>query len=371
MHIVVVGAGVFGTWTAFHLQKAGVRVTLVDAYGAGNSRSSSGGESRIIRCGYGPDEIYSRMARRSLDLWNELDAARPAGSAPPSSPLVHRCGVLWLAPEDDPYLDETRHVLQEGDYDVDVLDQGELATRYPHMLMRDIPIALLEPHCGVVMARRAVATLAARLEAEGVEVRRAWIGSVSDVQADAYVFACGPWLPKVFPTLLAGRIRPTRQVVLHFGVPAGDDRFGPQHTPAWVDFRSGIYGVPDLEGRGLKLGLDRHGPPFDPDTDERVIDEESVATARAWLWRRFPAMANAPLLEGRVCQYENTSTGDFIIDRHPDLQNVWIAGGGSGHGFKHGPAVGELVAQMVLAGAPVEERFALATKTTNPARAVY
>jgi glycine/D-amino acid oxidase-like deaminating enzyme len=185
------------------------------------------------------------------------------------------------------------------------------------------------------------------------------------------VFACGAWLPKVLPALLAGRIRPTRQVVMFFGTPAGDDQFGPRRLPAWVGFESGVYGVPDLEGRGLKVGIDHHGPEFDPDSDDRAIDAASIATARAWLLRRMPAMADAPLIESRVCQYENTSTGDFLIDRHPDHENVWIAGGGSGHGFKHGPAVGELVARMVLHGANTEPRFTLATKATSAARAVY
>jgi glycine/D-amino acid oxidase-like deaminating enzyme len=221
------------------------------------------------------------------------------------------------------------------------------------------------------MARRAVATLAAHLQQEGVTMLRSWVGGVDDFKADAYVFACGPWLPKVFPALLSERIRPTRQVVMYFGTPAGDERFGPRHTPAWVDFQSGVYGVPDLEGRGLKVGIDRHGPEFDPDTDDRTIDSESVAIARAWLRQRFPAMAAAPLVEGRVCQYENTSTGDFLIDRHPDHDNVWIAGGGSGHGFKHGPAVGELTARLVLTGADTEPRFSLATKAAARARAVY
>lgn len=364
IHVAVVGAGVFGTWTAWHLHRSGARVTLVDAYGPGNSRSSSGDETRIIRCGYGADEIYSRMALRSLSQWNEFTSSS-------DPPLFHRCGVLWLAPEADAYADATLRTLGQAPYVVEALDGAALRSRYPHLTAADVSVALLEPQCGVLMARRAVATLAARLQAEGVTLRRSRIGGVDDIKADAYVFACGPWLPTIFPALLAGRIRPTRQVVMYFGTPAGDDRFGPAHTPAWVDFQSGIYGLPDLEGRGLKVGIDRHGPDFDPDTGDRAIDAESIATARGWLRKRFPAMADAPLVEGRVCQYENTSTGDFLIDRHPNLENVLIVGGGSGHGFKHGPAVGELAARLVLTGDPTEPRFALATKTAVATRTVY
>jgi glycine/D-amino acid oxidase-like deaminating enzyme len=390
---VVVGAGVFGTWTAHHLRRAGADVTLVDAYGPGNSRSSSGDESRIIRCGYGADEIYSRFALRSLDLWAEFEASSPDAAAP----LFHRCGVLWMETGDTEYLEATRRTLESGPYAVEILDPPALRARFPQLQADDAHMALLEPRCGVLMARRAVATLAVRLEREGVRVLRARASAVvaptvrvreialspglperlngvspgRTLEADAFVFACGPWLPKVFPSLLAGRIRPTRQSVMYFGTPAGDDLFSPGRLPAWVSFRSGVYGAPDLEGRGLKLGIDTHGPPFDPDSDDRAVDQEAVAFARAWLRGRMPAMAEAPLVESRVCQYENTSTGDFLIDRHPDHDNVWIAGGGSGHGFKHGPAVGELVARMVLDGAPTEERFKLATKAATAARVVY
>jgi glycine/D-amino acid oxidase-like deaminating enzyme len=289
--------------------------------------------------------------------------------------------VLWLSPADDPYTQATRGTLERGPYSLEVLDGTALRARYPHLAAGEVGAALLEPECGVVMARRAVRTLAAELIARGVRFVRARrvtgpLASVrcddgSEIEGDLFVYACGAWLPKVFPDLLDGVIRPTRQVVLYFGTPAGDDRFGPAHTPAWVDFPAGIYGVPDLEGRGVKVGIDRHGPPIDPDQDDRLVDEQSVLLARGWLARRVPALATAPVVESRVCQYENTSSGDFLIDRHPDHPNVLIVGGGSGHGFKHGPAVGEYVARLAATREPVLERFSLAAKTRTPQRAVY
>jgi sarcosine oxidase len=381
-HVVVVGAGVFGSWTAWYLHAAGARVTLVDAYEPGHSRASSGGESRIIRCGYGADEIYSRFAIRSLRVWRDW-AGSIGGDDPP---LFHRCGVMWLASGDAAYVETTRGTLEAGGYGVQVLDAAAIRERYPHVHADDGERALLEPDCGVVMARRAVAALARRLEREDVQVLRRRVSPVdessgllrsirlgdgAEIRGDAFVFACGPWLPKVFPDVLRDRIRPTRQVQMYFGTPPGDDRFGPRHMPAWVDFPAGVYGAPDLEGRGLKVGIDRHGPAFDPDCDDRAIDAESIAFARAWLARRLPAMADAPLVESRICQYENTSNGDFLIDRHPRHDNVWIAGGGSGHGFKHGPAVGEYVAALVTGTGEPEPRFSLGTKSEHPARTVY
>ena len=170
---------------------------------------------------------------------------------------------------------------------------------------------------------------------------------------------------------VGARIRPTRQEVLHVGVPAGDSRFGVDRLPVWIDFAAGVYGIPDLDARGFKIGLDRHGPPIDPDLAERLVDPTVVAEARAFLARRFPALARAPIVDARVCQYENTSTGDFLIDQHPNWPAVWIVGGGSGHGFKHGPAVGTHVADLLAGRTAVEPRFALAAKTSAAARAVY
>jgi glycine/D-amino acid oxidase-like deaminating enzyme len=376
----VIGAGAFGAWTAHHLSNGGAHVTLVDAYGPGNSRSSSGDESRILRYGYGTDEIYSRLARQSREQWHELDARNGAALS-----LWHPCGVLWLAPEGDAYAADTRATLEGGDYPLELLDRAMLRARYPHIDADDIGTAMLEPEGGVIMARRAIQTLASELTHKGVSVKRGRAvkprapGHISAITltdgttlgGDTFVFACGAWLPSVFPELLGQRIMPTRQVVMYFGTGAGDDRFTAAHMPAWVDFASGIYGVPDLEGRGVKVGIDAHGSPFDPDSGDRSIDDTSIATARAWLRRRVPSMGDAPLVESRVCQYENTATGDFLIDRHPEHENVWLVGGGSGHGFKHGPAVGQYAAGLIEGNTTPETTFAFATKGTVQRRAVY
>ena len=192
-----------------------------------------------------------------------------------------------------------------------------------------------------------------------------------EISAKTFVFACGPWLPKIFPDVLSELIRVTRQEVFFFGVPAGDSRFEPPHMPAWIDFTDLVYSVPDVDGRGFKIAIDAHGTDFDPDSGERVITEAGLAAVREHLARRVPVLADAPLLEGRVCQYENTSNGDFLIDRHPAWENLWLVGGGSGHGFKHGPAVGEYVAGMISGEAQAEPRFTLAGKEKAHRRQVY
>jgi monomeric sarcosine oxidase len=377
--VVVIGAGVFGAWTAYHLQRGGRRVLLIDGLGPGNSRSSSGDESRIIRMGYGPDEVYTRSAVRSLQSWRELFERT-------GEPLFCRTRVLWLAHEDDPYALRTLETLQKAGIQCERLTARELARRYPQFAVDEISWALLEPQSGVLLARRAVQAVVREAIRTGVsylqDAARPLDGAKPPdeimtvngrrIAAKHFVFACGAWLPTLFPDLLAQTIRPTRQEVFYFGPPPGDDRFLPPAMPTWIDFKDEAYGLPDVEGRGIKCAIDRHGGPFDPDTDERVVTREGLIAAREYLARRVPALKDAPLVESRVCQYENTSNGDFLIDRHPQFENVWLVGGGSGHGFKHGPFVGEYVtAQLDGRPAGSELRFSLTTKLSSKTRAVY
>jgi monomeric sarcosine oxidase len=375
----VIGAGVFGSWIAHYIQRAGLSVALIDAYGAANNRASSGGESRIIRMGYGEDEIYTRWSRRSLAIWLEFFAGVGRRE------LFHQTGVLLMASENDPRIIATRTTLERTGINFEFLHRDELERRYPQIDFGEVGCAIYEPESGALMARRAVQSLADFVARNGgdylAESALPPTGSGrlneivtrggSKIGAEVFIFACGPWLPKLFPSLLGGRIHPTRQEVYFFGVPAGETRFAPPLTPTWIDFSAETYGMPDLENRGFKLAFDRHGAAIDPDTAERGVTRETLDLAREFMARRFPALAGAPLVEARVCQYENTSNGDFLIDRHPDFDNVWLAGGGSGHGFKHGPALGEYVAARVIEGGEIERRFTLATKETARKRTVF
>jgi glycine/D-amino acid oxidase-like deaminating enzyme len=178
--------------------------------------------------------------------------------------------------------------------------------------------------------------------------------------AAQYVFACGPWLGKLFPETVGDLIKPTKQDVFFFGTPAGDDRLSDPNLPVWADHGERfIYGIPAGDGRSFKIADDTRGPEFDPTAGERTANPETLKTLRDYLGFRFPAMRGAPLLETQVCQYENSPDNNFIIDRHPKADNVWIMGGGSGHGFKHGPALGEMVAELVMEGKDAHSMFRL------------
>ena len=376
--VAVIGAGVFGAWTAYLLQRSGRKVALLDAYGPANSRASSGGESRIIRVGYGSDEIYTRWAMRALPFWQEFCERI-------KQPLFHRAGVLWMAHEEDRQVINTLEVMKKLRVRYEKLSRSDLEKRYPQISFGPVTWGLFEPESGVLVARQAVQAIVQEAlnsgadyftEAAMTPIGKGRLESVktqsgATVHAGDFVFACGPWLPKVFPELLQECIFPTRQEVFFLGAPAGDRRFAPPAMAAWIDLNNEVYGIPDVEGRGFKVGLDRHGPAFDPDTGARVANSEGIRTVHEYVARRFPALENAPVLETRVCQYENTANGDFLIDRHPDLNNVWIVGGGSGHGFKHGPVVGEYVAERLAGTGAVEPRFALATKGKIQKRAVF
>jgi glycine/D-amino acid oxidase-like deaminating enzyme len=379
--VIVVGAGVFGTWTAWRLLQAGKRVLLLDAWGPAHARSSSGGESRMTRTAYGRDEVYTRLAWESLEEWRWL-------SARAGLPLFHPIGVLFFFPRIEPYVEQSIEVHRRLRIPLETLDRAALSRRFPQVVWDDIEIALYEADRGALMARRAVQTLVREFVAAGGEHRLAAVrapregGSFTQIEtlsgetltAEQFVFACGPWLPKMFPEALGQRIFPTRQTVFFFAPDAGDSRYAPGQLPGWAGFNDGdlYYGFPDLEARGFKIAHDRHGPPIDPDAGDRVITPEELANVRGFMARRFPALARRPLVESRVCQYENSSNGDLLIDRHPLWPNVWLVGAGSGHGFKHGPAVGAYAARRIAgAASDLEPRFSLATKATTQQRDVH
>jgi sarcosine oxidase len=377
--VAVIGAGVFGAWTAYWLQRSGKRVVLIDAYGPGNSRSSSGGESRIIRMGYGADDIYTRSAQRALQLWQEFFALV-------QKTLFHRTGVLWLAHEDDPYPLNCAETLEKVGIPFERLTATELGHRFPQFALDGIAWGMFEPDSGALMARRAVQAVVREAIKQGTvyvpdsinepagggQLSSITTRSGQPISAASYVFACGPWLPKLFPDLLSERIHTTRQEVFFFGVPEGNHHFSSPFLPIWIDFKDEAYGFPDLENRGVKVAIDRHGPPFDPDDGDRIVTSEGLAEVRQYLARRVPDLLDAPVVETRVCQYENTSNGDFLIDRHPAFENVWLIGGGSGHGFKHGPVVGEyLAARIDGSNEGIEPRFSFTTKEKRQARSVF
>ena len=367
-HVAVIGAGCFGGWTALYLLRMGARVTLLDAWGPGNSRASSGGETRVMRGTYGPDQPYTQLAARAMKLWREHEARWKQKSFYP-------IGVLWMAEGAGDFERGSLPLLKDAGIPYKQLDRDEMAQRWPQINFDGISWGIFEPYSGYLLARASAQTVVDEFVAGGGEYRQLAVSSPelddsdwkklalsdgSKLTADRYIFACGPWLGKLFPRTVGPHLVSTKQDVFVFGMRAGDARYNEDHLPVWGDHGEHfMYGIPGNQERGFKLGDDTRGAEFDPTSGERVVDGALLEEIRRYLGHRFPGMIGAPLVETRVCQYEDTTDHNFIIDRHPAHANVWIVGGGSGHGFKHGPALGEMVGRLVMKDETAEKVYQL------------
>lgn len=364
--VAVIGAGAFGAWTAHFLHKAGLRVFLTDAHGPANSRSSSGGETRITRMAYGDDELYSRWAFDSLPEW--LDLERRC-----TQKLFHATGVLTFSDEQTQWVQKSAEVIRHIGGQCELISATQLRSRFPQVQFKPTECAVFEPNSGALMARRAVQLLVEELIREGVTYRESSISVDGNstktsggetISADAFVFACGPWLPNLFPDLLSTYITPIRAEIFFLGIPPGLLDFVPPQMPTWIfmgEENWDAYGIPDIENRGFKLAVDLIQQPADPDTMDRQTTAPYVQQVREFVRERFPRLADAPIVETRVCQYENTPSHDYLIDRHPQLENFWIVGGGSGHGFKNGPAIGKYVADLIVNNGTLNPKLRLRT----------
>jgi len=390
-HVVVIGAGAWGGWTAYYLRKRGVRVTLIDAYGAGNSRSTSGDESRGIRSSYGDratGELWTPWAREAIKRWAAFDAEWGPVFR---TKFYHETGDIIMREKDEPFLQNTQKLWKANNVKYELLNGDEVRKRWPMMNADDITIGLYEPDAGVARARASTQAVAAIGVKNGVTFiqSRATPGAVVNgkmdgvtledgrvIRGDSYVFACGPWLRKLFPKLMENRMRIPLGYVTYWGTPVGDSRFTYPHLPSY-NF-PGVTGWAALptDSRGFRVrgGIAAPLPPEteaqkkereakakaappppppdplqnDPDTSTRWAAPANIDGMRRFVQRRFPLLANAPLLETRCCHYESSANRDFIVDHVPDATNAWITGCGQSEGFKFGPVLGEYIAQRVL-----------------------
>jgi sarcosine oxidase len=362
MDVVIVGAGTFGSSLAWWLARAGDRVTLVDQFEPGDRRASSGGETRLLRCSHGEDAEYTAMAKRARALWRELEEES-------GEELLLERGVAWFAHREDGWEGASERALSGQGIPVERLDPAGVAALYPSFDAGDLAFGLLEPEAGVLRAQRAVRTLAARASAHDARVIRgrarpdgaaAVLDDSTRLEGDAVVWACGGWLARLFPDLVSLTV--TRQEVLFFdGGPGWGD------VPAWVDYDRAIYGTGDIDGLGFKASHDAEGPSLDPDA-ELPDTSATEPRVREYLGARFPALEHSPLAGARTCRYELSPDSRFIAAPHPAQPRVWLVGGGSGHGFKHGPAMAEHLAAAIRGRAPLPGHFGLGER--RPARSL-
>ena len=278
--------------------------------------------------------------------------------------------------EKTPLVDDSIPFAKKHKMEYEKLSAQELAKRYPIVNTEDIHHGYLDPYGGCLRAREACQAVQKAFRDEGGTYIQAYAlpGKIDDnkltsvklsngqsLKADCFIFSCGSWLGKIFPDVLGQTITCTKQEVYYFGVPP-DQAQAYENFPVWVDVdgKDFYYGIPGNAYRGFKIGVDERGVPFDPTSGERIADTSVLAKARKFIAHRFPGLAHAPLVENRVCPYENSPDGNFIFDHHPEAGNLFFLGGGSGHGFKHGPALGELISAIVSGEAAIPVHFLLA-----------
>jgi sarcosine oxidase len=355
VNVVIVGAGTFGASLAWWLARAGEHVTLVDQFEPGDRRATSGGETRLIRCSHGADADYTTMARRARTLWRELEAET-------GQELLVECGVAWFAHRDDGWEAASQRTMAVQGIPAERLAVADAQELFPSFRGDDLEFVLLEPEAGVLRAQRAVRALVARAVAHGARVVRgrarpdgpgAVLEDGTRLGGDAVVWACGAWLSLLFGDLVSLAV--TRQELLFL---AGGPAWQAPGVPAWVDYDRALYGTADVDALGVKAAFDKEGPPLDPDA-ELPTEPTTEYQVRMYMRDRFPALERARLLETRACRYELSPDSHFIAAEHPERAGVWLVGGGSGHGFKHGPAMAERLAAAIAAGAPLPARFAL------------
>jgi sarcosine oxidase len=361
--VVVVGAGNFGAWTALNLQRGGMQVTLVDQYGPGNSKSASGGETRGVRSSYGGRETglqWGEWAIRSMQKWKDWDEEHSSTLLPR---LYYETGDLMMQEEMTASMQGSMENWDLLGHPYEVLTPDEVRYRWPMIETPDIGGVLYEPSAGVVRARRAIESVARVFEQEGgtITIAKAAPGQSEGrtqqslqltngetLEAGMFVYATGAWFHLFLPELL-GRRFSARAVghVYYFATPAGDESYRWPNCPSYgVPGCTGWPALPtDSRGFRIRTGGDRSN---NPDESIRWVPEDRHARPREILSKFFPALANNIINETRACHYSNTVSRNFMIDTHPDFDNVWLAGGGQAEAFKQGPVLGEYIAGRVF-----------------------
>ncbi len=355
---IVVGGGVIGMATACALAGRGVDVTVLERYTLGHEWASSHGLSRAIRHAYGSRAIYTRMVTRSLALWDDL--ARETGRH-----LYTETGVLSLGKAEDGETLSGYEVMRDENVLVERLPSEEVRARFPQFVVTDEDVIVYTPQGGMLHASECLLALRDRLSAhggvlrEGVQVTRVeptgaqgeqgrvTVSDGSTLTADRVIVTAGPWVHDVLPDLRLP-VRATRQQIIYFdGLPA--EQFGVGVFPVFLAGigEGGFYGFP-LQGPGwLKVASHVIGPTSDPN-EPYPPDEREIEAVQAFMRRRLPSAADAPLAFADRCRYDMTPDEDFILDDHPAGRGVVIGSGFSGHGFKFGVLIGELLAALAL-----------------------
>ena len=356
MKVGIVGAGIFGMAAAMELRRRGHSVTLFDQGEVPYENASSTDVSKAIRrTWYGDDDSYVELVERAASQWRAWE--KRSGMQ-----VYHQVGQLVITASFEPGtpMHESVKYLRERGAQIEVLSGKQAGARFPQFAIRDCEVCIHDAWGGYIESGRAVSCLAGLAREDGVDiVERAPVSRVEDASDgaivalpdrtalfDRVVVAAGVWTGRLLPEL-AEHVRVTHQQMVLIEVEDAE-LFGPGRMPVWsVDpDTGGWYGFPVLREGYAKVSLEPVGEPVDPDLDRQGTAEFADQTLE-FLRERLPEMAKGKVVGGRSCLYANTPDDHFVIDRAPGYRRVLAAGGGSGHGFKFGGSIGEVIADTV------------------------
>jgi glycine/D-amino acid oxidase-like deaminating enzyme len=351
--VVIVGAGTFGASLAWWLAGRGDEVVLVDQFEIGDRRATSNGETRLIRSAHGAESDYAAMSWRARTLWQQLEQESGVD-------LLQETGVSWFAHAKKGWEADSERTLKKLDIPTEHWSVEDAARRFPSLDTSDLKWVLHEPEAGVLRAQKSIETLVAQAQERGAQLVQGVaipngdyaIVNGAGLEGDRVVWSCGPWLHQLFPDLVQLKVT-LQELFFYDGGPAW------RNAPAWVDYDRATYGTPDIDEGGVKIAWDREGPVIEPDADLPPATDATENLARGYVADRFPSLAQAPLVGSRTCRYELTVDSHFIAAPHPEHPSVWLLGGGSGHGFKHGPAMAERLAEAWDSSGTLPSHFAL------------
>ena len=360
--VIVVGGGIVGVMTALTLQRRGESVTLIDRWEPGHSRASSTDYNRVIRAISGRDEFYTQWARESRLRWLELQAESGQN-------LMYECGALILATGGHcDWENATAETFDRVGVPYYKFGRQDIESRFPQFRVPDIEYALFEPEAGMLMAHRCVLTGLELFRRAGGIVQRGRVTTDGSerpmlggkpLEADLIVVSTGPWMADMFPRT----IKPISTVVgvnvLYTSTPDGSEDFDKSRMPCWIDHGQGSFGLPSSEGSGVKAAVvipDK----IDLDNDERLIRQETLGRTRSYIRHRLPGLEGERVVDSKFNQIILTPDTHFIVDWHPEHENVLFAGGCSGHLFKHAPVFAEFASGVGMKDFGTADRFKIA-----------
>jgi len=342
--VVIIGAGVMGSATAYYLSKSGKKILLIDQFKVKNDLNSSQDYSRVFRYEYGDDEFYTNLAVESLKLWKEFenDAKKQ---------FYFQCGSLLIAEGEEEYAMKSYKTLKKLGHKVDLLDERDLSDRFPQFAAK---LGVLDYHGGILEASSAVESFVNLAKQNGIEIlenvkvnkigkNAITLEDKRTIKFSKLVVTCGVWTSKILDLPL----RATKQQLVYFKPKKSKD-FTKDNFPVFGYLDIGFYGFPIHGIDAVKISNHLPGGIVDPDKDDRKVSEEFIQSCRDFFKKFIPKLADAEVVKTKVCFYNMTFDEDFIIDKLDE--DIIIGAGFSGHGFKFAPLLGKILADLVLSG---------------------